>query len=100
MEFVYQQAPTTQAVCGEGSEFLEAFKKAVEISGLKIKFGVFPASTDSAYIREVGIPALGFSPMPGTPIRLHDHNEFLNEQIFLDGIEVFYNVIKEIASTG
>lgn len=99
MEFVYQQAPTSQAVCGEDSVFLEAFKKGVEKCGLNIKFGIFPASTDSAYIREVGVPALGFSPMSGTPVRLHDHNEFLNERTFLDGIEVFYNVIKEIAST-
>ena len=99
MEFVYQQAPTSQAICDEDSAFLRAFKSGVEKSGLKIKFGVFPASTDSAYIREVGVPALGFSPMPGTPVRLHDHNEFLNEQTFLDGIGVFYNVIKDIAST-
>ena len=99
MDFVYQQAPTSQAVCAEDSVFLKAFKKGAEKSGLTIKFGVFPASTDSAYIREVGIPALGFSPMPCTPVRLHDHNEFLNERTFLDGIEVFYNIIKEIAST-
>ena len=99
MEFVYKQAPTSQAVCGEDSAYLKAFRRGVEKSGLKIKFGVFPASTDSAYIREVGIPALGFSPMPRTPVRLHDHDEFLNERTFLDGIEVFHNVVKEIAST-
>ena len=98
MEMVYKQAPTSQAVCGEGSPFLEAFKRGAEKSGLKVKFGIFPASTDSAYIREVGIPALGFSPMPNTEVRLHDHNEFLNERTFLDGIVVFYNIIKEIAS--
>ncbi|KAL5976907.1 hypothetical protein ACLOJK_021243 [Asimina triloba] len=36
---------------------------------------IFPASTDSRYFRERGLPAIGFSPMANTPILLHDHNE-------------------------
>ena len=33
-----------------------------------------------------------------TPILLHDHNEFLNEKIFLEGINIFCNIVTEIAS--
>ena len=40
----------------------------------------------SRYLREVGIPAIGYSPMPNTPTLLHDHDEFLNETIFLKEI--------------
>ena len=58
---------------------------------------IFPAGTDSRFIREVGIPAFGFSPMPNTPILLHDHNEFLNENIFLKGIDIFCDIISEVA---
>lgn len=50
----------------------EAIRKA------NVKLGkpeIFPASTDSRYFRERGIPAFGFSPMANTPILLHDHNE-------------------------
>ncbi len=46
----------------------------------------------------VGIPALGFSPMNHTPVLLHDHNEFLNERVFLRGIDIFEDVISEMAS--
>ena len=49
------------------------------------------------YLREVGIPAIGFSPMPNTPTLLHDHNEFLNEATFLRGIDIFVDIIASLA---
>ncbi|KAK8624696.1 hypothetical protein V6N13_089584 [Hibiscus sabdariffa] len=50
----------------------EAIKKA---NGKVGKPEIFPASTDVCYVRLVGLPAIGFSPMAKTPILLHDHNE-------------------------
>ena len=77
----------------------QAFCRAVvDKHGLKVRPEIFPAATDSRFIRQVGIPALGFSPMPNTPVLLHDHNEFLNEKIFVDGINVIYDLVKELAS--
>ena len=40
---------------------------------------------------QVGIPAIGFSPMNNTPILLHDHDEFLR------GIDIFTDIIANIA---
>ena len=77
--------------------WLKAFKAAIDKNGLKFATEIFPAGTDSRFIREVGIPAFGFSPMPNTPILLHDHNEFLNENIFLKGIDIFCDIISEVA---
>ena len=48
------------------------------------------------YIK-VGIPAIGFSPMNNTPVLLHDHDEFLNETVFLRGIDIFEDIITNIA---
>lgn len=59
---------------------------------------IFPASTDARYFRELGLPAIGFSPMANTPILLHDHNEFLNQAEYLKGIEVYESIIKAYAS--
>ncbi|CAN1847408.1 Acy1 [Linum perenne] len=50
----------------------EAVGKA---NGKLAKPEIFPASTDSRYFRERGLPAIGFSPMSNTPVLLHDHNE-------------------------
>ena len=46
---------------------------------------------------KVGISAIGFSPMNNTPTLLHDHDEFLNETIFLRGIDIFEDIIANIA---
>ncbi|KAK1360873.1 N-acyl-aliphatic-L-amino acid amidohydrolase [Heracleum sosnowskyi] len=59
---------------------------------------IFPASTDARYFRDRGLPAIGFSPMANTPILLHDHNEFLNKDEYLRGIEIYESIIKAYAS--
>ncbi|KAL6529841.1 hypothetical protein OROGR_015464 [Orobanche gracilis] len=59
---------------------------------------IFPASTDARYFREVGVPAIGFSPIANTPILLHDHNEFLNKDEYLRGIEIYESIVRAYAS--
>jgi aminoacylase len=51
-------------------------------------------------VRRLGVPALGFSPMPNTPVLLHDHNEFISEAVFLAGIDVYVKIISAIANVG
>ncbi|XP_066992674.2 aminoacylase-1A [Anabrus simplex] len=75
-----------------------AFKAACDELKIKLKPQIFPAATDSRYIREVGLPALGFSPMNYTPVLLHDHDEFLSEDVFLKGIEIYEKIIPAIAN--
>ena len=77
--------------------WFKAFKAAMDKNGLKFATELFPVRTDSRFIQEGGIPTFGFSPMPNTPILLHDHNEFLNENIFLKGIDIFCDIISEVA---
>ena len=52
----------------------------------------------AACVSQLGIPALGFSPMNNTPILLHDHNEFLNEKVFLRGIDIYCDIIHSVAN--
>ncbi|KAM1684037.1 hypothetical protein TB2_034734 [Malus domestica] len=73
----------------------DAVKKA---NGKLGKPEIFPASTDARYFRNLGLPAIGFSPMANTPILLHDHNEFLNKDEYLKGIEIYESMIKAYAS--
>ncbi|CAG0896666.1 unnamed protein product [Darwinula stevensoni] len=82
---------------------------------LKMDPQIFPAGTDSRFLREfefakllstspphlehlLGIPAIGFSPMIHTPILLHDHNEYLKRPVFLDGIEIFVHLLKALTT--
>lgn len=52
------------------------FKQAITSAGGKLsRPEILASTTDARYIRQKGIPVLGFSPMKNTPILLHDHNE-------------------------
>ncbi|XP_015775121.1 PREDICTED: aminoacylase-1-like, partial [Acropora digitifera] len=66
--------------------------------GLTLEKEIFPAGTDSRFLRELGYPAIGFSPMNNTPILLHDHDEFLNESVFLRGIEIYCEIITALGN--
>ncbi|XP_065881955.1 uncharacterized protein [Euphorbia lathyris] len=75
------------------------FKQAITAAGGKLaKPEILASTTDARYIRQLGIPALGFSPMTNTPILLHEHNEFLEESVFLKGIEVYEHIISALSS--
>ena len=59
---------------------------------------VFPAATDSRWIRLVlGTPCFGFSPIRRTPILLHDHDEHVPVDIFLEGVRAFEALIPGLA---
>jgi len=64
----------------------------------KISKEIFVGATDSRYLRDLGYKAIGFSPMINTPQLLHDHNEFLNERVFLRGITIYEQLIERLAN--
>ncbi|XP_071983179.1 aminoacylase-1 isoform X2 [Engystomops pustulosus] len=82
----------------DSNPWWKAFSDPCKELGLKLKPEIFPAATDSRYIRTAGFDALGFSPMNNTPILLHDHNEYLNEDVFLHGIQIYTRIIGSLAS--
>ncbi|XP_076060232.1 aminoacylase-1-like isoform X2 [Oratosquilla oratoria] len=76
----------------------DTFRASCQKEDLSLEKKIFAAGTDACYLRELGIPALGFSPMNHTPILLHDHNEYLEEKTFLRGIQIYCTIIKDIAN--
>jgi aminoacylase len=100
------------------------FTRLFPCRSLTLKPEIFPAATDSRYIRavsgldsstgwwagpnagfplmvsplQVGIPALGFSPMNCTPVLLHDHDERLHEAVFLRGVDIYTRLLPALAS--
>jgi aminoacylase len=67
--------------------------------GTKCNPMVFPAATDSRFLRAEGIRAIGFSPMRHSPCLLHEHDEYLDESVFLEGCDVYTQLMRELAST-
>jgi len=74
-----------------------AFNSVFTEMKLDMKLEIFPAATDSRFLRQIGLPAIGFSPMNDTPVLLHDHNEKLNSAVFLRGIPIYTSLISRLA---
>jgi aminoacylase len=74
------------------------FCQSMAQMGLEVNPQVFPAATDSRFLRALGIRALGFSPMRQTEIMLHENDEYIPESTFVEGIAVYVGIIEALAS--
>lgn len=59
---------------------------------------VAPGSTDARWLRDEGIPVLGFTPIKMTPPLLHGNNEYIYKKQFLTNIDLMTNLIKHMAT--
>ncbi|KAH8241931.1 hypothetical protein KR038_000775, partial [Drosophila bunnanda] len=100
IEITYEQKQprVLPTAIDDSNPFWLAFKEATDEMGLSINLQVFPGGTDSRYIRHVGIPALGFSPINHTPVLLHDHDEFLQAETYLKGVQIYQKIIASVAN--
>jgi hypothetical protein len=84
----------------EANPFWRTFKGTLEGSCGKTKVvpQIFPAGTDSRFLRRALIPVIGFSPLNLTPVLLHDHDEFIGVETFLRGVKVYEKLIPALAN--
>lgn len=92
------QEHATTSTSPQVNPWYGVFADSLESLGVQISPQVFPAATDSRFLRALGIRALGFSPMRNTEIMLHENDEYIPESTFLEGIPVYVQVIQALAS--
>jgi aminoacylase len=73
------------------------FSDAAESCGMALQSEIFPAATDSRFLRAVDVKAFGFSPMARTPVLLHEHNEYLSRSVYIEGIAKYETLIQALA---
>ena len=73
-----------------------ALKRASAKADIQLRPEIFPAGTDSRFLREIGIPAYGFSPLAKSRILLHEHNEYIDRSVFLRGIRTYEVIIQSL----
>ncbi|KAE9547093.1 hypothetical protein FO519_009695 [Halicephalobus sp. NKZ332] len=78
--------------------YWKVFSNTLKEMDCKFEAEICCGSTDSRFLRAIGIRAIGFSPMINTPILLHDHNEFLEEKVFLRGVEIYEKLIENLSN--
>jgi aminoacylase len=85
-EFVYRTpGHYTTSTDRNDNKFWAAFEDACQKAGVELEKEIFPAATDGRYVRGANVPVFGFSPMPRTPILLHDHQPDLDARDFAIG---------------
>jgi aminoacylase len=92
------QGHATTSTDPDQNPWYATFSEAMSTMGLQFVPEVFPAATDSRFLRALGIRALGFSPMKNTSIMLHENDEFLPESEYLQGIQVYVGLLQTLAS--
>ena len=92
------QQHATTATDAKVNPWYGVFCDSLQSMGYEIQPQVFPAATDSRFLRALGIRALGFSPMRNTEILLHENDEYIPESTFLEGIEVYVGLVRTLAS--
>uniref|UniRef100_A0A7N5JR41 N-acyl-aliphatic-L-amino acid amidohydrolase n=1 Tax=Ailuropoda melanoleuca TaxID=9646 RepID=A0A7N5JR41_AILME len=98
LEFVQKWTEPRVTSIDDSDPWWAAFSGVCKDMNLSLEPEIFPAATDSRYLRVMGIPALGFSPMNRTPVLLHDHDERLHEAVFLRGVDIYTRLLPALAS--
>ncbi|XP_017003020.2 aminoacylase-1 [Drosophila takahashii] len=96
IEFPLKEAFVAATKLDDSNPYWMGLKATLNELKLKVKPIVCFAVTDSRFIRQQGIPAIGFSPIINTPVLIHDHDEFLKAEYYLNGIEVYKKIIPNI----
>ncbi|CAG8469715.1 23288_t:CDS:2 [Cetraspora pellucida] len=98
IEFVQYNGAAYYTPLSENNIWWVVFRDFCKGRNIPIEPEIFPAGTDSRFLRGIGIPALGVSYIRNTPILLHDHDERINENLFLEGIEFYKDLIYQLAN--
>ncbi|XP_032145942.1 aminoacylase-1 isoform X1 [Sapajus apella] len=97
-EFVQKWTQPQVTPTDDSNPWWAAFSRVCKDMNLTVEPEIHTAATDSRYLRAVGVPALGFSPMNRTPVLLHDHDERLHEAVFLRGVDIYTRLLPALAS--
>jgi aminoacylase len=94
------QRHATTSTDADQNPWYAVFSNAMADMKCPMEPQVFPAATDSRFLRALGIRALGFSPMRNTEIMLHENDEYIPASTFLEGISVYVGLLKQLGSQG
>ena len=92
------QCHATTSIDADVNPWYSIFCDSLKKQGMELNPQVFPAATDSRFLRVLGIRAFGFSPMRNCEIMLHENDEYIPERVFVEGVEVYVGIIQSLGS--
>ncbi|KAJ3116649.1 adenylate cyclase [Phlyctochytrium bullatum] len=88
---------TSVTAIDDSNPWFKALKEVAVARNIEITPEVFPAASDSRFIRKLNIPALGISYLRNVEPLLHHHNEYVPVSTFLESIGFYVDLIKKLA---
>ncbi|XP_052739562.1 aminoacylase-1-like [Bicyclus anynana] len=98
IKFIRRVEKSAATVVDESNTYWVALRDTVKGLGFKIVPAVCPATSDMLLLREIGIPAIGFSSRTNMVSRMHDVDEYIPVDNFLRGIDIYEAIIKRLAN--
>ncbi|KAB0791317.1 hypothetical protein PPYR_11581 [Photinus pyralis] len=98
IEDILKDGDSPNTATDESNVFWVAFNEASKKMGYEIQLIIARGNTDGRFLRSVGIPTFGFGAKQDTPIRAHADDEFLNVDVFLQGIQIYKEIIIAVAN--
>ncbi|XP_051168209.1 aminoacylase-1-like [Leptopilina boulardi] len=90
--------PTDVTKLDSSNIYWQAFKQACDENSIEIETRIMQGATDSRFLRALGIPALGFTPLGNTTALAHANNEYVNSNDFLKGIKILEKILLKVAN--
>ncbi|CAG9785642.1 unnamed protein product [Diatraea saccharalis] len=98
LEFLRQEMESSATSVDDNNPYWVTLKNTINELGVKLVPIICPATSDMLFVRNYGIPALGFVPVFRTTQKLHQDNEYINLGIFLHGIDIYEAVIRNLGN--
>lgn len=97
-EYVLKNTNMEHNTTSTDNVWYNAIGEVLRAENINLRPMIFPAATDSRFLRAVGVPAFGFSPIRNSPILLHENDEYLDASVFLEGCDVYVKLFYKLAS--
>ncbi|XP_063822628.1 aminoacylase-1-like isoform X1 [Ostrinia nubilalis] len=98
VDFLRREMESLATPIDETNPYWVTINETITHMGYNLVPVVCPATSDMLHIRNIGIPAIGFAPKRRTTSRAHDIDEYLNIDIFLEGIDIYVSLITNLAN--
>ncbi|KAL0831364.1 hypothetical protein ABMA28_002189 [Loxostege sticticalis] len=98
VKFLRREMESLATPIDESNPFWVTMKETITQMGYNLVPVVCPATSDMLHVRNAGTPAIGFAPKRRTTPRIHAADEYLNIDIFLQGIDIYFPLIINLAN--
>ncbi|XP_038214591.1 uncharacterized protein LOC119834323 [Zerene cesonia] len=98
IEYIRRDEVSPATAVDDSNPYWLAIQDAAMELNIKIQPVVCPATSDMLVLRKLGIPALGFAPNVNMAVRMHNNDEYMPIETFLNGISIITTIVHKLGN--